>query len=38
MLDASQIGMAPDPAKIEKLIAEKKIDMERLLGNIVKRQ
>lgn len=37
MLDPELIGKAPEPEKIESLIAEKKIDLERLLRNMSKK-
>ena len=38
MLDRSMFGKAPDPEEIENLIAQKEIDLERLLANMAKRQ
>jgi len=38
MLDQELIGKAPDPAKIEKLIAAKKEDLKRLEANMIKKE
>ena len=37
LIGGDDIGVAPDPEKIKKLISQKKEDLERIKRNFVKR-
>ena len=38
LIGGDDIGVAPDPEKIKKLISQKREDLERIKRNFVKRQ